>query len=122
MGTESARTKKEKKTFYEAIDKAEGFRCCRYLNEEDGPCCVIGQLAFIEKIPVDTIFSWGNQSISHPSIRCNKLSEKYSIRLLRDIQKIWDGFSMFDIPAASTEKEARAKMKEKVTEYYSVCI
>lgn len=82
----------------EAIRLAEGPGGCRY--EKGGrPCCVIGQLAYIDGVPVDTLRGWDvftdDQSLGIGEIEPDNLAH-YPMGLLENIQGLWDGYDERD--------------------------
>lgn len=113
-------SKQAKSRLLKAIDRAENFKGCQYLNEDNSPCCVIGQLAFMEKIPVEEIKSWGGCTVHHAKVAESELCMKYALRLLTRLQSIWDGKEPWSSIAVKTENDARAMMEAEVEEYFKV--
>ncbi len=77
---------------HKAIDSATRPGICRYRAERQ-PACVIGQLAVLEGISVDTLRKWDDDE--YPGIgelitATPGLFSEYPINLLIRLQKRWD--------------------------------
>jgi hypothetical protein len=85
-------TQAQKDKLFVAISKAKQYRG-RHYTDNGGPCCVIGQLAFLEGIPISYIETWDMEIIN--SILGNTSSFLEPLRLyprilLSTLQNQWD--------------------------------
>jgi hypothetical protein len=88
-------SKKQYDNLIKAAELARGPGHCEYTNLDSTPKCVIGQLAFLEGVPIDTLLSWDN--IRHNQIASvlkraeyAELLQNYPRKLLGELQRIWD--------------------------------
>jgi hypothetical protein len=108
-----------------AIDRAEGFKECRYTDwsgtaPHDGggvfipgtkPVCVIGQLAVLEGITPTQMNEWFGPVCLITLLDSASALKSYSSKLLDDIQRKWDSS-----PCESAD-EARTAMRDLIADY-----
>lgn len=97
---------------HKAIDLAEQSLGCQYISHTgnllaDGdpdykPCCVIGQYAYLSGVSFQQMHMWGTQQIDDRDITEDLGVDK---RLLREIQKVWDGQPPYDNIKASGDAD-----------------
>lgn len=108
----------QKEKLYKAIDAARMPGACDYV-EGGAPCCVIAQLASLEGVSVNDMYSWGIAQVQNlaqqDKARGFEFVTKYPSELLKELQGIWDGCVV-----AWRYGNARQLMKEKVR-LYSEC-
>ena len=78
-----------------AIARAEQPGLCKYAVDKKRPCCVIGQLAFLEGVSVEELHKWDVSKYGTIATLKWKMAEefplaKYDSFLLQDLQKTWD--------------------------------
>ena len=108
-----------KKVLKKAVDLAQGYRTCRYANDDGTPRCVIGQLAALEGLLDGAI--WDNiGGIQYPSgvsigivarhdENAYELLQRYPAVLLKDLQQQWDMG-----PAGLTPEERKTHMRRYI--------
>lgn len=106
----------QKEKLYQAIDAARGPGACDYV-EGGKPCCVIAQLAHLEGVSIEDMAStWGVSQVQHiserPYVRGVEFIIKYPVKLLTELQTIWDTCKQ-----VTSEDDAREGMKEKVKNF-----
>lgn len=115
-------TDEQREKLKTATARAEGSGSCRYTTpawSSDGtqPRCVIGQLAFLEDMPLRTIYDWDMAETGIGGTIENILSHidkcplhEYPLDLLVKLQSLWDSDRL-------NEEESRIKMLEVIDEY-----
>lgn len=107
----------KKDKLYLAIKRAKGHgKCCYEINGE--PCCIIGHLAIIEGLSINTLKKWDNESAtSFSAVSANNkrgtktLSNKYGSSFLCRLQLMWD-------LVGDSTAESRKKMRKLVEKEY----
>lgn len=108
-------TTEQKKKLYRAIAAAKHAGACEYISNNK-PCCVIGQLAYIEGITVPEMKKWGAegfQLVRYDYRQVVKPLLAYPYRLLDRIQGEWD----YNNGNTIDEPERRSTMRAIVDTY-----